>query len=199
MNSMNLCLDIRSYWHPGTGRGAGTTLDAVTHRGSDQLPALPGRSVKGMLRDSVNRAAALNWFGDHDPTAALFGWRPAQPGEVRPDFSPARGCLRISDATLPPAERDYLTGQPDLCSALYQHHYSTAIEHGSGVAKQGSLRGIEVVVPLQLYCEVSLVPGIEPPQQWRDYLTTALPLLRAIGGHRNRGLGRVHVSEVPPA
>lgn len=195
MNKLSLCFDIRSYWHPGTGRGSGSALDAVTHRGSDQLPALPGRSIKGLLRDCITRAATLGWYHGDDPTSTLFGWRPNDPDQARPASAPQRGCLRFSDATLPPAERDYLSDHPGLLAGLYRSHYSTAIDPASGTAMEASLRGIEVIVPLRLYCDVSLIPGTEAAPQWQQQLTTALPLLRAIGSHRNRGLGRVHVSE----
>ena len=48
MNAAMLVIDIQSYWHPGTGRGSGFHLDAVTHTGADGLPLttvppLPGR------------------------------------------------------------------------------------------------------------------------------------------------------------
>ena len=50
-SSAKLIIDIQSYWHPGTGQGLGSHLDAVTHRGADKLPALPGKTVNGRLRE----------------------------------------------------------------------------------------------------------------------------------------------------
>ena len=53
--SYRLKIDIQSYWHPSTGRGQGSDVDALAHRDKDGIPCLPGRTIKGLLRDAVNR------------------------------------------------------------------------------------------------------------------------------------------------
>lgn len=186
-----LTVDIKGYWHPGTGRGQGTQLDATTHRGGDGLPALPGRTVKGLVRDAVRRWERWGGYGDGTAEGAgvaeqLFG--PRHDGdETWP------GLLRFSDATLPPAEASYLEAHPDLLSGLYREHFATAIEPESGTARPRSLRGIEVVVPLTLQAEVEVVSSARHDglyDRWPDILREALPLVRAVGAHRSRGLGR---------
>jgi hypothetical protein len=190
MTTATLILDLKSYWHPGTGRGAGTALDAVTHRDSRGLPSLPGRAVKGLLRDLVRQAEGYGWYPKGSPTVEqrLFGWR-TRPNMRRPEEIPARGCLHVTDAGLPDPIADYLVGHPELLPGLYRSHFSTRIDHATGTAAETSLRGQEVIVPLEL--RAFNLPDPEAPDGWPDLLKLALPLLRGLGETRTRGLGRV--------
>lgn len=187
MTAATLSIDIRSYWHPGTGRGSGYHLDAVTHEGADGLPRLPGRTLKGLLRDAVFRAESWNW-GEvpAGSTETLFGALGREDRGTRP------GLLRISDATLP-AEVAAWLGAMDgkgLVAGLYLEHFSTAIGP-DGIATDRSLRGMRVVVPLELEATIDLVPGVAlGGLDWRGLLEAVFPLVPAVGAHRTRGLGR---------
>lgn len=193
-----LRFDIQGFWHPGTGRGAGTALDAVTHRDSQGLPALPGRSVKGLVRAAIEQAAVLGWYGSGQDRLAdrLCGWRPAVPGEDRGDL-PAAGCLRFADAALPGDVIAALTDPdqgPRRRAGLYRGFSGTAVDPVTGSAREKSLRGLELIIPLTLFAPVAPIPGHTPPADWPDLLRLALPLLRGLGADRNRGLGRVTVT-----
>lgn len=191
MTSHTLSIDIRSYWHPGTGRGSGFHLDAVTHEGADGLPRLPGRTLKGLLRDAVHRAESWGWKEvPARSSERLFGPRGRQGAET------AFGLLRVSDAMLPAELASYLASAEGrkLVPGLYREHFSTAIELGAGVAKSRSLRGMRVVVPLELEAEIGTVPGVEDLADWRARLTAVLPLIHAVGAHRSRGFGRAVLS-----
>lgn len=196
MSAATLILDIKSYWHPGTGRGAGTALDAVTHRDSRGLPALPGRTVKGLLRDLVRQAEALSWYQDRQTAGApsledrLFGWR-SRADAVRPEQTPEFGCLHVTDAGLPAGSADHLIRHPELLPGLYRAHFRTRIDPGSGTAYEKSLRGAEVIVPLTLRAGITELAGGDPPPNWPALLELALPLLRGLGETRTRGFGRV--------
>lgn len=188
-----LKIEIRSYWHPGTGRGQGSHLDATTHRDARKLPCLPGRTVKGLVRDAVNRWEAFGGFPESEPSIAgqLFGPYGQEGASTWP------GLLRFSDAALPREEADYLAAHHGLIEGLYRSHFSTAIEHESGTAQEKSLRGIELVVPLTLYADIGLVEGARHrglEANWPDRLKEALILVRAVGAHRSRGLGRAVLS-----
>src|SRR5690625_450439 len=52
---MNKTLQIQifSYWHTGSGMGKGPELDATVIRDSTGLPYLPGRTIKGLLREAL--------------------------------------------------------------------------------------------------------------------------------------------------
>ncbi len=198
MTAVELTIDIRSYWHAGGGRGAGAVLDAVVHRDPDGLPVLPGRHLKGLLRDALRRAEAWGWEGfETDVTRRLFG------GLVETDGTrySEPGTLRVSDATLPAPLVRWLAGpgrehQP----ALFRGLYATAVEHESGTARDKTLRGVEVTVPLALTARVEPIPGRVPPDDWPRLIERVLPLVEAVGAHRSRGLGRavLRLAEVNP-
>jgi len=200
-----LIIDIQSDWHPGTGRGSGFHLDALAHAGADGLPRLPGRTLKGLLRDALWRAEQWGWSDvPRGTTETLFGtWtnpevfdeggRDAEAGD---DNLSQPGVLRVGDACLPEDLAAYLAtdqGRP-LIVGLYREHFSTAIDHDTGVAKSRSLRGMQVVVPLQLEARLSVIPGCTPPTGWREMLDAVLPLIMAVGAHRTRGFGRARLS-----
>ena len=89
------------------------------------------------------------------------------------------------------SDRKYLKGHKELTAGLYRRHFSTAIEHESGTALEKSLRGIEIIVPLTLYADIECLNGNnELVGHWAEILRDALALVRAVGAHRSRGLGR---------
>lgn len=191
-----LKIEILSYWHPGTGRGQGRHLDAITHRNESGLPCLPGRTVKGLLRDAVHRWESFGGYGIGDSdypslTEQLFGPYGTEGVKTWP------GLLRFSDATLTESEAAYLAGNSQLLKGLYRNHYATAIDHKTGTAEKNSLRGIELVVPLTLHAKVDLVSSAacsEMETCWPELLAPALHMIRAVGAHRSRGLGRAIVT-----
>jgi hypothetical protein len=191
MNGERLLLDIQSYWHPGTGRGSAFHLDAVTHTGADGLPRLPGRTLKGLLRDALWRAEQWAWpdvpAGSAD---ALFGTPADSEGASQP------GLLRVSDAGLPEHIAAYLGGTEagaKLIPGLYREHFSTAINTKTGVARSRTLRGMRVVVPMMLVAHIGELPGIDNVPDWRARLAAVLPLVTAVGAYRARGFGRARL------
>lgn len=198
--SYQLKIEIQSYWHPGTGRGQGSDVDALAHRNQDGIPCLPGKTVKGLLRDAVTRWQA---FLPNDGTDALplveqlFGKAPVQEAlnNDRPKpYMEGFGLLRVSDARLEEKECVHLRGNTELTAGLFRNLHATKINADTGTAQEKSLRGIEVVVPLTLYAEIMEVPGATPVKDWVKQLEPALKLIRAVGAHRTRGLGRAVVT-----
>ncbi len=191
MNAYTLHIRLQSYWHSGTGHGLGAAVDAATHRDRDGLPTLPGRHIKGLLRDALEQAMEWRWDGHADGVLlrSLFGHRTES---ARAEQVPTSGVLRVSDARLPNVLCAWL-GQGDRHAqrnALFRVLQSTAMNDNTGSAQDGSLRGIEVVVPLDLQALIEPLPSVMPPADWADRLREVLPLIPAVGGHRTRGLGR---------
>lgn len=199
MTVQTLTVDIQHYWLSGTGRGGGAMLDAVAHRDAHGLPALPGRHLKGLLRDAVENAQGLGWPGYADLAALLFGDRTEPSAEA--GFIPAPGALRVSDARLP-ADLSAWLAQPAQKSQrprLFRVLAATRIDPDSGTADNQTLRSVEVVVPLCLQARIEPIPGAQPPADWPQRLRAVLPLITAVGGKRNRGLGRAVLSLTPAA
>lgn len=206
-----LNLDFINYWHAGSGRSSGYHLDALCERDDSQLPILPGRQLKGLLRHAVHRAEAWGWLNELALPAGplqsheelLFGSR--SHAESRNATQP--GMLRVDTARLPDAEHQWLghSAQTELREELFDEQFSTAINE-QGSAQRYSLRGLQVCIPLRLQAALDLAITANDAQlraQQQAYLqagtvwqvlAAALPLLDALGAHRNRGLGEARVT-----
>jgi len=208
-----LTIRIDSYWHAGTGRGRSFEIDSVVHRDNLGLPALPGRSVKGLLRDAIAGAEALGWYAELPGKEAgtstvehqLFG--PRGDGVIT-----YPGWLFVSDARLPRdllAEfaRDVELSQKDrepLRRRLFSNLFSTAISLDTGSSTSKSLRGTEVAVPMTLTADLTINPTANPhppvsmtpaeaaasARTALENIKLALPLIRGVGSARHRGMGR---------
>ncbi len=218
-----LKLNIRDYWHAGGGRGAGFQVDAIPETNPNGWPYLPGRTLKGLLRDAVQRAENFGQLksilsapltnNDITITQLLFGSEGFYQGpdkEIIARDHTQRGALAISNAHLPKAVIDYCEQDPNLKTQqahCFRSLYSTAINPTTGTAQNHSLRGMQVAVPMILEANIhwSVETSIQSDptslqaQQtlaslWPQLLEQAFPLLRGLGAQRTRGLGRVIVS-----
>ncbi|OZB62256.1 MAG: hypothetical protein B7X31_10060 [Thiomonas sp. 13-66-29] len=190
MNNVTLRIELLGYWHPGAGRGGGAVVDARAHRDSMGLPVLPGRHLKGLLRDALERAETWNWPGHAGLAVSLFGHRTER---LPPGQMPESGCLRVSDARLPDPVADWLASTDEgraRLPGLFRSLHATAVDEVGCTARDGSLRGIEVVVPFTLEASIARTGQRLPPVDWADRLRDVLPLVNAVGAHRTRGLGR---------
>lgn len=179
-----LKLELLDYWHAGTGRGEGAYLDALVIK-RDELPYLPGKTVKGLLREATLTAEEAGRC-DTGTTLRLFG---------RPDGAYDAGGLIVDDATLPQGVVAWLSTSTDgaaLRKHLYRAVASTRIDE-DGLARDKNLRRIEVTVPVTLYAPLSCNG---PSESWVQILERVAPLIRSLGSHRRRGLGRVRTSVV---
>lgn len=183
MNEAIIQLDISflSYWHSGSGTGRGAEMDALVLRDHHGLPYLPGRAVKGLLREGLQSCedAGLVATGR---TCYLLG-TPARDGEY--DGS-SPGILSVRDACLSAAEHAWLVSAEGCASkdALFDAVASTSLD-ARGMAADHTLRVIELCVPLKLTARIS-----GPPGDWSKDMQKACALIRGAGSHRNRGLGR---------
>lgn len=198
---MNLIkIEIHSEWRSGTGRGKGLYLDAETLRDALGLPMLPGRQIKGLVRHALESGA--EWAGDwnHDLVQKLCGIN--SQSEEKSRFETEAGKLSFSSARMGQEWLNYFTALKDqddqsqadaqkLIEALYKVRRQTAMDD-QGLVKDHSLRSIEVCVPMTLYATVQGDLNEEETQA----LSTALKLIRSVGGMTTRGLGRASLSLV---
>lgn len=188
----NLTFHIQSEWHLGSGREGGAYADNLVNKDNQGLPQLNGKSVKGLLRHACREALSYGWLPDatHEDIERLFG--------TEGTGLDAQGAIQVGSATLSPAERAWFAQDPRSARHLFRVHHSTAIDHDTGTAKEGSLRSMEVVVPMTLTAPLKVWSA--QPEQAADYqrwLETALPLVCALGGKRRRGMGEVTVTIAP--
>lgn len=184
---MLLEIEIQSYWHAGSGKGNGPGADALVQKTAEGMPFVPGRTVKGLLRDACHMAESLGHVAD-GTTGELFGRQGSGEASTR-RFNTESGRLRPNNAVLGKGtvERQrwvaWASAHGAQTSTLFDIVHSTAIDH-DGVVLDKTLRSIEFAVPLTLYAEVE---GLE---EAAETVRVFLPLVRSLGLRRHRGFGR---------
>lgn len=201
--------DILSYWQAGSGLGEDASADSVVARDDCGLPLLPGRTVKGLLRNAMELACVptdriQRWFGSSGATVVDSGQIETDVLLEQSRFKTVGGALHVGSALLPDAWRAWSRDLPEageardaenqdvrrrleIRAALFRHVASTSID-ATGVARDKTLRVAEVAVPMSLR---SRVEGPADDTAWVDDIASALPFLRVIGTRRHRGYGRV--------
>lgn len=168
-------IEFFSNWHCGSGLAAGADVDALVIKDSQGLPYVPGRTLKGLLREAASVLSE-----DQEIVDKTFGVSGDKEGHIT-------GAAFFGNATLPFAERQYILEQ-GLASHLYQTFASTRIDE-NGIAKDNTLRKIETVIPCKLEGEILNVPdGAE------NMLEDAMHYIKRMGTGRNRGYGRCKIS-----
>lgn len=179
-------LKFLGYWHCGSGLSGGAEADDSVIRDAEGLPFVPGKTIKGLLRDAALEMGHFDNDIDEDSVQSLFG-------HVEMDITDTdreivrrthAGSAFFSNAEMLPAERaDAIAG---LAPYLFDILSSTSIDAETGTAKHQTLRSIEVTVP------IVLEGCIEFPGDAREVelILKCLKWVRTAGAHRNRGLGR---------
>ena len=49
-------ITMHSYWHCGSGLAAGSDVDALVVKDSNGLPFVPGKTMKGLVKEAVEEA-----------------------------------------------------------------------------------------------------------------------------------------------
>lgn len=193
---MNLTakLTFTSDWRIGTGGGRAASVDAVILRDADDLPFVPGKTLRGVWRDAAEElAAALDaagrsaWGGRVE---ALFGDQPAL-GQtaVRQE-----GLLTVRPARLPETIRNRLAAAElaPLRRALAHERANNRLD-ARGTTLDDHLRFGEVARrDLSLEAEISLDDDPLDPDETRRMLAllqAAAVFVDGVGAGRRRGLG----------
>lgn len=173
-------------WHIGNGREGGAYADALVVKDHLGLPVINGKSIKGLLRQAFYEACEYGWLAGCTPEILerLFGQQGTGLAQ--------QGLIQLCSARLSPAELHFFQQTPGAKQQLYRVHHSTAMNPETGVAAEGSLRSMEVVIPLTLQAELSLATPVDWP--FAKWLMASLPLIMAVGGKRRRGFGEVSVT-----
>lgn len=176
---MRYKIEFFSYWHCGSGQTAGADVDELVIRDVSGLPFVPGRTLKGLLREAVANILLLRG-GEKGSVEELFGSESRQ------------GRLYFTNASLSDALRQSLRSTPDIePEMLYRSFSSTAIDE-RGVAKEHTLRRIETAIPCTLYGEIT---GIGSADE-EALLEEALKYVKRLGLGRSRGYGRCELSRI---
>ncbi len=173
---MKYSVTFLDYWHLSSGLSAGAKLDSTVTRDENGLPYIPGKTIKGLIREMAELTKNFDFvtkcFGSSSDEKDEFYFEEKIVGEC--NFS----NVEIEENTKKFIIKEKLQNQ------LFDEIASTKIDK-NGIAESGSLREIEVVVPISLFGEIK---NISP--EYKQEMIKALKKVKRMGLNRNRGLGR---------
>ena len=175
---------FHDYWLAGSGSASTPWLDEHVEKSSDDLPFFAGRALKGVLRDAVRCAQEWGWLPAYPQgmspqqqavwpgwTVALFGSSQTEQGGLSPNQSRSASLL-IGNANLPEEVQAFLRQRPEHKEQLQRALFATSIDDETGVALAGSLRGMEVSVPMLLLAPIEALP--HAPLGWQEVVQQVL-------------------------
>ena len=173
-------IDFFSEWHCGSGLSGGATTDALLIKDKHNLPFIPGKTIKGLLREAIEDILSLGNYSEYESSFfEAFGYSNGQ-NEIH------KGCAFFTNAHLRKDLQNLIISN-NMCSYLYKNMASTAIDD-NGIAKKHSLRVIETVIPCTLEGQILNIPN-----NLESLVNNGLMYIKRIGLNRNRGLGRCNI------
>lgn len=183
-------IKIHNHWHCGSGLAAGADVDALAVKDKFGMPYIPGKTIKGLIREAVDEIIVLTNNLDklQDDYIKTFGYFEDDEKSVgiKEMF---KGASFFSNAELREGEYAYILNN-DLVKYMYDSVSHTAIGE-NGIAKKHSLRRVEVVVPCVLQGKI-----LNVPDDMEEVLKQGMKFIKCLGLGRNRGLGRCTISIV---
>lgn len=151
------------YWHLSSGLSAGAKLDSTVVKDENGLPYISGKTIKGLIKEqSTNEEFLKNCFGNEGQNI---------------------GSCYFSDVCIEDNTKKSIINN-NLQKQLFDEIASTKIDE-NGIAQSGSLREIEVVIPISLYGKIENIPT-----EYKEEMISCLKKIKRMGLNRNRGLGR---------
>ena len=170
---MEIEIKFFDYWHCGSGSSGGSESDLVVIRDDRGLPFVPGKTIKGHIREIAQ--IINNRDFNRDFIDICLGNKNNKEGE----------CY-FSNAVIKESI------ESDLIPYLYKTISYTKIDE-KGLAETNSLREIEVVIPIKLYGTIEFSDNAK---RYEKDMENILKQIKRIGLNRNRGLGRCEISVV---
>lgn len=191
MTNIKYQVTFFSQWHCGSGLSKGADVDALVIKDEDGLPFIPGRTMKGLVKEATEELLFLqNGWTEEKRDAFIQTFGNSEDRDYSHDNSDSlkarRGNAFFGNAELDENERAAIIGNK-LQKMLYNQTASTAIGK-DGIAEEHSLRQTETVVPCRLHGEIS---GVD--ERIADTVVGALRFIKRIGVNRTRGLGRCDI------
>ena len=178
--TIDYTIEFFSYWHCGSGLAAGADVDALAIKDEDDLPYVPGRTVKGLLHDAAVTLSGLGALKNENFIADVFGKSGDEEGHGQ------RSLASFGNASITgPVRKSIL--ERKLVGGLYASVASTAIDD-DGIAKDHTLRKIQVIVPCAVRGKIFGVPDT-----YEDDLRLCMAMVKRMGTGRSRGLGRCEI------
>jgi CRISPR/Cas system CSM-associated protein Csm3 (group 7 of RAMP superfamily) len=183
---INYKITFLSYWHCGSGLSSGADLSSLVIKDKDKLPFVPGKTIKGLLREAVEKIQFYEKLNFN--LVEIFGIE----ADEKRGIDAKQGCCFFTNAALRKDLREVIVIDK-LQDFMYHSIAQTAIDD-SGVTKKNSLREMQVTIPCELEGKILDVPDEDsdgnPDGSYSKILEKGLKLIKRLGQNRNRGLGR---------
>ncbi|WP_288761737.1 RAMP superfamily CRISPR-associated protein [uncultured Prevotella sp.] len=182
--TINITIRFFSQWHCGSGTSAGADVDELVVKDNNGMPYIPGKTLKGLIREATEDYVSFSSQSEALGTllAETFG---KELGETPEQTA---GCAHFGNAVLEGTEYEAIV-ENHAQQYMYDKITTTAIDD-DGIAKDHSLRSMEVVLPCTLYASITGVP-----ENLADILSESFGMIKRMGQKRNRGLGRCEIKE----
>jgi CRISPR/Cas system CSM-associated protein Csm3 (group 7 of RAMP superfamily) len=180
-------IEFFTYWHTSSGLSGSTYADLLVNKTDKNLPFIPGKTLKGLLREAAENIHELNSDLVRLPFIKdVFGISPSVEDAQKEVFREEAKSF-FSNANL---SENLTTAIKEESEYLYNVIASTKIDK-NGLADEGSLRQLEVTIPLVLYAKVEQFPEGSNYETQFEY---CLQWVKRMGLNRSRGLGRCNFS-----
>lgn len=193
-----------SYWHIGSGDGGGVYADQICLKDAQGFPYIPGKTMKGLFRDVAESMAQYSVWLDEDFITDVFGIKAeSSPGSHTDDSRSVAGKWHFSDVLVPSEMVTALMDeirQSTKVEAINEgspHEYlfarmsSTSLKNG--VAKDHSLRTIQVTLPIELVGTIESFHSEIGEANALDVFDKLCKGVKFLGAGRTRGLGRCDI------
>lgn len=175
----------------GSAEGYGATIDKDSVFDETGLPLIPGKRVKGLLRE---QAEFLEKMGTLNNVGHLFG-NSGSTANSKESFSAGNFYLDKYDDNKQALERlidKKLLTRSEVIDYFTNIRVQTSIDPKTGIAKDTSLRTSRVLKKgLVFFGEITI------EEQYEDLMNKVTALTRRIGSIRNRGFGHIHCELLP--
>jgi CRISPR/Cas system CSM-associated protein Csm3 (group 7 of RAMP superfamily) len=181
--SGNFIFNFLSEWHCSSGLTGTSEIDLTVIKGDDGFPYIPGRTVKGLLRDFARTVYEAS--GDEKWKKFIkniFG----EEGDMA-------GKVIFSNAVVPYGLKESINNietekNKPAVQYIYKRRTFTKIDENTGVAEDKTLRSIEFTIPLVLISEWRSNEEITTEEI--NLLELCAKGIKRLGLNRNRGFGR---------
>lgn len=179
---MKVTIQFYSFWAIGSGKG-GNSKDSIILLDDDGLPFIPGRTLKGLIRD-----AFLECGYTDEKAIKLFGH--IKNDDIKTENLQA-GKLRFNSAYLPD---EFKSLDKEVKAKLFHTKTATRLAENKQ-AVDNSLRKNELSIPLELHTTIlNKNDNSELDNEDFKKIENALKMLKIMGEKRHRGLGRCKIT-----
>ena len=182
-HTINYKITFLSDWHCGSGLSAGADLSLLVIKDKDNLPYVPGKTLKGLIREAVEEIT--EYENSALDLVKLFGIEDNE----KKGIDAVQGCCFFTNAVLKDKDKESII-ENNLQDFMYRSIAQTAIDD-KGVAKKNSLREMQVTIPCELEGQILDIPDKnDSDKSYLVLLEKGLKFIKRLGQNRNRGLGR---------